>query len=104
MSIVTRSRPAIDLPLTKHARVRGAQRRISQAQLALVLDYGQAWHARNAIHFFFGRWEARWHRERLGADVAHLEGITVVTSLTGTIFTTYRDDGGPKRRRKRCHL
>jgi hypothetical protein len=94
--------PPPDLTLTRHARERGAQRRIAPALVELVARYGRREYGHGAIHYFFGRREARRHRAALGRLVEQIEDIVVVATMERRVLTVYRNRHAPRLlRRKR---
>lgn len=91
-----------DLLPTDHARERGAMRRITPDVVQLVARFGRRVYGHGAIHYFFGRCEARRHRAVLGRHGEMLEGIVVVATPERVVLTVYRNRRAPRHlRRKR---
>jgi hypothetical protein len=96
----------MELPIrqTYHARIRQAQRNVSDENLAFVLDYGRRIRSGGALHIFLGRRDLprdpelrRWH--------AHLEGVVLVVDDTGdapVLLTVYRNRAGLKDIRRKA--
>lgn len=79
------------MDMSTHAKKRSRARGISQGDIELVLQYGQAYYARGAKIWFLGKREAnRWMREE--GRLRDLVGIHLVCSTDGsTVMTTYRN-------------
>lgn len=76
-------------PLTKHARVRMSQRRLSDEAIATVMNYGRLVHTRGAEICAIGRKEVE-HFRALGLDLSPYLGVQVVCSSDGAVITAYR--------------
>lgn len=72
---------AVSSPVSAHPCRRGRQVGISAAQTRAVDSYGRRYHGHGAVHYFFGRSEARGRRRALGPAAEAPERIVMVTSL-----------------------
>ena len=92
--------------LSRHAEERMDARSISAVAIEGVIQCGRVVYANKARIYFVGRKEVRQHA-RQGIDISALEGIHVVTSLSGVVMTTYRNRDirhlRPKRRAKHAY-
>jgi hypothetical protein len=98
---LTHPEPAPCLPLTAHARRRLAQRRLSEQDLAYVLEHG-AWLRRTGVDFCVLR-----RRDVPSPDRAarhRLEGTVILVTDDGAAITVYRNRDAPAAiRRKAKH-
>lgn len=76
--------------ITTHARMRMSARRISEAALSAVMEYGRVVYVRGAKIYVIGRKEVATFI-RKGVDLADFESIHVVCSPAGEVMTTYRN-------------
>ena len=77
--------------LTAHAEERMRRRRLPAAAVEAVEDWGRVIYNRGAILLALGRKEVEAVRRSEGLDLSRYEGITLVTSSVGEVFTVYRN-------------
>lgn len=87
--------------LTRHAKIRAAQRGISLETIHAVLNYGSCHHDHGADHYLLGWREVEFHANH-GVDLKLFEGYCVVCTPTGEVMTVYRYPR-PRHRRPRLH-
>ncbi len=91
------------MTLTRHARVRAAQRGIPLDALHAARDYGDpVWQDGAVVYFISNRAVSRAARD--GVDLRRHRGVTVVVSNDGappTVVTVYRTVAAPRSRRHR---
>ena len=92
------------LPLTKHARARMQQRRLSDHTIAMVMTYGRLARVRGAEIYAIGRREVEQYLSE-GVDLSKYQGVQVVCHPEGSILTAYRnsDFRGLRQRSRRRH-
>lgn len=75
-----------------HAMTRMAQRHLSATEVEYVVLYGRRLHTGGAIHCFL-RWKDIPQDDRGNANIARLEGTTVLLSAdtTDTVITVFRN-------------
>jgi len=83
--------------LTAHRRARCRQRGIRETDVALVIEFGDAFHAGSGDVAYFVGWRAAKRARRLaGVDIEHLRNTAVILLPDGTVRTTIRQ-GSPRR-------
>ena len=93
-----------ELSLTKHAIQRSAQRNLSDADIEYVIEHGRCERACEGLGFFLGRNNIPSH-DRHNDTVTRLEGVTVITDLSGSkVITAWRnrEQGSKHLRRRLC--
>lgn len=75
---------------TDHARLRMAQRGVSDAQVERVLQYGRKIHHRGVLVFLVGKREVQQY-VGLTDDIHELEGLHVVINTERVVITAYRN-------------
>ncbi len=74
-------------PLTRHARERMRERRISEADIDLTIAHGKKSYSDNAITYSIGKREIRTHGDKL----KRCRGIVVVCALDNrAVITAFR--------------
>ena len=76
--------------ITNHGRRRMTGRRISEAALSAVMNYGRVVYVRGAKIYAIGRKEVGAF-VRKGVNLADFEGIQVVCSPDGAVMTVFRN-------------
>ena len=78
------------LPLTKHARARMNERRVTPEAIVTVKTYGRVAHVRGAEIYAVGRKEVK-HFLAEGVDLRRVDGLQVVCSPDGSVLTVSRN-------------
>jgi hypothetical protein len=73
--------------VSKHARLRMAQRNLTPAEMETILEFGRCEYRTGAKYFFLGIRDLPQAKTR---ELARLVGTTVIT-ICGEILTVYRD-------------
>ena len=94
----------LPLPLTKHARARMQQRRLSDHMIAMVMTYGRLARVRGAEIFAIGKREVEQYLTE-DVDLSKYQGVQVVCDPEGAILTAYRnsDFRGLRQQSRRRH-
>lgn len=91
-----------ELPLTRHARTRGAQRAIRGPQLELIVELGRRFYTAGAIFCFFGQREAARHAYLPPRVLEGILGGVVVLDTDGKrVLTVYRNNDAPRHIRRK---
>jgi hypothetical protein len=95
----------LPLPLTKHAKARMDERRLSDETVNMVMTYGRVARVRGAEIYAVGRKEVE-HYLVEGVDLSRFQGVQVVCGPDGAILTVYRNNDfrGLRPRGGRRHL
>jgi hypothetical protein len=78
---------------TQHIAERQAQRNLSDADIAFVIERGRRFHCAGALHIFLGRRDIPPERA-IYREFAHLEGTVLVAQFVGNtlvLITAYRN-------------
>ena len=76
--------------ITTHAKKRMTQRGISQTTIELAISIGRYFYSKEALFFFIGKKEVKKY-SKVVPLITKDEGVVVISSLEGTILTTYRN-------------
>lgn len=75
---------------TNHAETRMNQRGFNNEQIASVIKYGRAVHAKGVIFYVVGRKEVS-HYAKEGIDLRDVEGLQILISPNNSLITVYRN-------------
>jgi hypothetical protein len=90
------------LETTDHARMRMAQRSLTDQDVDYVCQYGERYQCAGAIHCFLG-WRNIPSEDRTDANIQRLEGTTVlIDTKTEIVLTVYRNRRATRQIRRKA--